>query len=405
MTKHVFIAALLAAWKATEGYIEQPEEGYKGVSPAVDSFPLTGRECCKGVMNVPPRLQHALTVGMEEIRDIIRNTERTQEEKARAREARAPGASGACLAQPLTQETTLPPEAAKFAHNYRAGTASAPDVSHCPCGKGNPSITHILSCKHLRGRFARHDVIVNVLVDMLRAVGVVASAEVMILEGSQKRMDVVLTLPTGRVWVDVSVVNPLIETYVTDTSPLVTREKAKEGKWGNSARTHRVRFVPFIVSTFGGLGPKALEFLGFIANEAFQKGLITTSTSMQHAVGQYRGSLVQRVGVAVAHANSCMVGEVRARAVNHAAKTGPLYAALQARGRKEARGDAIPRVYVGKRGVSPRAVWPKNAQGLRAGGRRAKAASARRPFDSASRPPAPVNVLDSDNGRESARAS
>ena len=388
------------AWEAVDAFVPR---GVKGVSPIVDAFPLTAKECCNGVLNVPPRLQHLFTVGLEDIYGSIHNDEaRTQEEKVRAREARAPGAKGACLAQPRTQETTLPPDAAKFAYNYRAGTASAPDVSQCPCGIGNPSITHMMSCRYLRGRFARHDVIVNVLVDMMRDVGVVASAEVMVLEGSQKRMDVVLMLPTGRVWIDVSVVNPLIATYITDPSPLDTREKQKVGKWGNLARTQRVRFVPFIVSTFGGLGPKALEFLGFIASEAFQKGLITTSTSMEHAVGQYRAGLAQRVGVAVAHANSCMVGEVRARAVNPRFKTGPLYSALQARGRKQTRGGAIPRVYVGKRGASSRVDWPKSACGLRAGGGRAKAASARCPFDSALHTPAPVGASDSATGGGSA---
>ena len=388
------------AWEAVDAFVPRR---VKGVSPIVYAFPLTAKECCNGVLNVPPRLQHLFTVGLEDIYESIHNDNvRTQEEKVRAREARAPGAKGACLAQPRTQETTLPPDAAKFAYNYRGGTAAAPDVSHCPCGLGKPSITHILSCRYLRGRFARHDVIVNVLVDMLRVVGVVASAEVMVLEDSQKRMDVVLTLPTGRVWIDVSVVNPLIATYLTDSSPLVTREKQKVGKWGNLARTQRVRFVPFIVSTFGGLGPKALEFLGFIASEAFQKGLITTSTSMEHAVGQYRAGLAQRVGVAVAHANSCLVSEVRARAVNPRFKTGPLYSALQARGRKQTRGGAIPRVYVGKRGASSRVDWPKSACGLRAGGGRAKAASARRPFDSAPHPPAPVGASDSATGGGSA---
>ena len=116
-------------------------------------------------------------------------------------------------------ETPVPPDAMKFAAAYRLGIAGAPDIDHCPCGTGTPSITHILSCKYLRGRFVRHDVIVNVLVDMLRAVGVTASSEVMILEGSQKRMDIVVTLPSGRVWLDVSVVNPLIDSYINDKTP------------------------------------------------------------------------------------------------------------------------------------------------------------------------------------------
>ena len=367
--ENVFTAEIYLAWRAAlyRKHISQAL-GEEGVSQFLDDFPRRQIDCFYGALSAPPKLQNIFTLAVEDAHERRYNTTRTQEEKLRAREAQAPGAKGACLAQPRTQETTLPPDAAKFAYKYRTGTASAPDISQCPCGTGTPSITHIMSCRNLRGRFVRHDVLVNVLVDMLRAVGITASAEVMILEGSQKRMDVVLTLPTGRVWVDVSVVNPLIATYINDPSPLRTREKQKVGKWGNKARTNRVRFVPFVVSTFGGMGPQASEFLKFIANEAFQKGLITSTTSMEHALGQYRWGLTQRVGVAVAHANSCLVEEVRARAIHPRANTRPLFTALQARGHKQSRGGAIPRVYTYAARTSTagctRRSWPKHARGL-----------------------------------------
>ena len=116
------------------------------------------------------------------------------------------------------------------------------------------------------------------------------------------------------------------------------------------------------------MGPQASEFLKFIANEAFQKGLITSTTSMEHALGQYRWGLTQRVGVAIAHANSCLVEEVRARAIHPRANTRPLFTALQARGHKQSRGGAIPRVYTYAARTyaadHTRRLWPKNARGL-----------------------------------------
>ena len=375
VSANVFTNALWSAWRAlvySEHVREAFNERWRGESDVLDTFPRSIGACCYGVLDASPRLQNALTKAVEDVRECIHSTTRNQEEKVRASEAKSPGAKGACLAQPRTQGTTIPPDAMKFASTYRLGTAKAHDISQCPCGTGSPSITHILSCKFLRGRFVRHDVLVNVLVDMLRAIGVTASTEVMILEGSQKRMDIVVTLATGRVWVDVSVVNPLIASYVKDTSPLVTREKQKETKYGTHARSERVRFTPFVVSTFGGLGPKAVEFLKWIATEAHGKGLIVANSSAEHAMGQYRWGLTQQVGVAIAHANCCMVQEARARAIHPKAKTTALFEAVLRRGHKAAKG--APRAYV----FTKRIVWQKNASGLQAGalGERASASGA-----------------------------
>ena len=286
--QNVFTSALFHAWDGimAGGSLFNPAAriGAEGVSDLLDNFPDSGGACCYGALEKRPKLQNALTKAVEDVKEHFHVTTRTQEETVRAREAKAPGAKGACLAQPRSRETTLPPDAAKFASTYRLGTATAHDLGHCPCGTGSPSINHILSCKNLRGRFVRHDVLVNVLVDMLHTIGVTASAEVMILEGSQKRMDIVVTLATGRVWVDVSVVNPLASTYVNDKTPLVTRQKQKKGKYGNIARERGVRFIPFIVSTFG-------EFLKWVASEALPglgKGLIHSKNRLGKTQGLFK---------------------------------------------------------------------------------------------------------------------
>ena len=49
--------------------------------------------------------------------------------------------------------------------------------------------------------------IVNLLASVCSRAGFTAT-EVMVIEGKQKRMDIVITLPTRRVWIDVSVINP-----------------------------------------------------------------------------------------------------------------------------------------------------------------------------------------------------
>ena len=142
----------------------------------------------------------------------------------------------------------------------------------------------------------------------------------------------------------------------------MTRQRQKKTKWGGVAITHRVRFIPFIISTFGGLGPAAAEFLKWIAGRAYEQGIITGGASAEHMIGQYKWLLTQRLGVAMAHANSCMVQESRARATQPKCKTKAIYDAVQKRGHKRSRGEAAPRVYV--YAAKERANWPKGKRRL-----------------------------------------
>ena len=142
--------------------------------------------------------------------------------------------------------------------------------------------------------------------------GFTTTTEVMVVEGKQKRMDLVITLPTGRVWIDVSFVNPLAPSYLSDKDPKATREKAKVAKWGNDARHRGVTFVPFIVDIYGGIGGQAKEWLGEIAKAAAIRNMVEIdSRDITPATwqGQYRWELVSQIGAAVAHANYCMVEE------------------------------------------------------------------------------------------------
>ena len=79
-----------------------------------------------------------------------------------------------------------------------------------------------------------------------------------------------MLLPTGVVWLDVSVVNPLVTSYLDDTNHLKTREKQKIAKYVTHASGANARFVPFIVDTFGAIGKQAAEFLKLIAQKAWR---------------------------------------------------------------------------------------------------------------------------------------
>ena len=95
-----------------------------------------------------------------------------------------------------------------------------------------------------------------------RLLGLTATTEVMVVEGKQKRMDIVITLPTCRVWIDVSIINPLAPSYLRHKDPKTSREKAKTSNWGVHAEQRGVEFIPFIADVYGGIGEQAKKWLG-----------------------------------------------------------------------------------------------------------------------------------------------
>ena len=107
----------------------------------------------------------------------------------------------------------------------------------------------------MRGVFVRHDLLRDVLKKICAMAGVVANIEVMVVEGRQKRMDLVLYFsnPVRRVWVDVSVVNPQVVSYI-GRDGIDDREKAKVARWSGAASGLGIEFLPFVVDSFGKFG-------------------------------------------------------------------------------------------------------------------------------------------------------
>ena len=353
--------SLTHAW--SEVFYRMPDHEVLKILSEDEKWPNSQKELLAGVSSKMPKYQNYLTKSIEKGKEMKQKGQRSLLETARARAAAGPGAKAVMLMQPTSQETTLPDTAMQFTTRYRTGTLSTDEIKVCVCGKVSPCATHILSCKRLRGRFVRHDLQVNVLHDMLCEVGCTTSSEVMVLEDSQKRMDLVVTMFTGRVWVDVSVVNPLKDEYVRDKHHLRTRERQKVAKWGERARGANARFVPFVIDTFGALGEQAKEFLQDIAGKAWERGVIPPSTSVEHATGQYRFKLTQRLGAAMAHTCSNMLEEARVRATHHHANTHIIYAGAKTKSKRSTPTRDACRSKAMHKGKPARAggyVWPKS---------------------------------------------
>jgi len=256
-------------------------------------------------------LQHALTAVLEEITSEAHIITQTPADRACTKSNKASG--------PISVQTTispdknhqLPPAAQITTNQLRTNTLTLPP-RQCPCGKSQLSPSHCLSCKKLRGRFIRHDVIVCLLAKMFVEVGVVSRTEVRVVGGTSKRMDVVAYLPCGVFWADVSVVNPAARTSSTSkTPPVEVRAKAKQSRWGKHAEAADVSFVPATLDSLRQQGEgfkTALRYISHLALTAHPYPLTCTPEAWKT---KYYLGLRHRVAVTVAHANHLILEEAK----------------------------------------------------------------------------------------------
>ena len=198
------------------------------------------------------KLQNALTLMVEKVKAKVLESQQSQFDGTRTESTSSSGSSSVFTCIPTDECLVLPPGVLRFVAQYTAGTHAIPNPRNrsCVCD-GKLSTVHVLSCKKMRGIFVRHDLLRDVLKKICALAGVVANVEVMVVEGRQKRMDLVLYFsnPVRRVWVDVSVVNPQAEAYV-GRNGIVARENAKLARWRAAASDAGVEFLPFVVDTF-----------------------------------------------------------------------------------------------------------------------------------------------------------
>ena len=142
-------------------------------------------------------------------------------------------------------------------------------------------------------------------------------------------MDIFVTLPTCRVWIDVSIINPLAPSYLRHKDPKSSREKAKTANWGVHAEQRGLEFIPFLVDVYGGIGEQAKKWLGELARVATRRNMvdiISRDITPDTWQGQFRWELVSQIGAALAHANYCMVEEAAIKSEWPRAQTRGLFA-------------------------------------------------------------------------------
>jgi hypothetical protein len=216
-----------------------------------------------------------------------------------------------------TLEPRISPAAFALSAKMRTGSHSIPHLK-CICKQEFTTLAHILSCKKMRGKFVRHDVVVDTLTNMCRRAGLVARKEVMHVPDSQKRMDIVIYKENRAIWIDVSVVNPLAPSYINNKNPLKTREDHKRTKWQIHAESQDAVFFPFVINAFGGMGDSAKTALKMIAEEAALRNPYPLPKDIMIWMAEHTAKAKQRIAAALAFAvqQSCQEAYIRATGSN-----------------------------------------------------------------------------------------
>jgi hypothetical protein len=272
-----------------------------------ESFPKDVMEMFKKMAGQghTKRLQKTLTFEVEEMMDKKRQSEMTREEVARTKMNRNRG-SYALFASVLDPSIFITKEAFALACKVRLLTEMNNDNLLCVC-KRPMDLKHILTCKRQRMRFVRHDVIVQLLYELMRRAGYVVQKEVMFCFDSDKRMDVIAHLNGSMIMIDVSVENGLNEGEAVHKHPLENRASYKRGYWKNDI-PQGTRFIPFIIGVNSGLSKDAIAFINEMAIKAMQNDPYPIINSNAW-INKYKTNVKQRLAAAMAHTVKLSVDE------------------------------------------------------------------------------------------------
>ena len=150
----------------------------------------------------------------------------------------------------------------------------------------DPDHFHSCAPNHRTLALPRHNNIVQVLMDLGRAVGYTCSREPnlhvrpegqssMSSKNYNSHADILMLKHNQRIYIDVTVTRPTSVTNMrTQKSSLVPlnstigRSKAKHAKYDELARVNNYDLVPFVMESYGGFGIKATRLLTRLSTQS-----------------------------------------------------------------------------------------------------------------------------------------
>ncbi len=191
-----------------------------------------------------------------------------------------------------------------------------PDLRYCPlCGEhaanGDAlSPMHAHSCRELKGggKIKRHDSIRDVIYEFaleLPPDKVAATKEPMALPGTQDRADILFVFSgVEKNYLDVRITHPTCKSYLRTAQQQLGAAKKAEQEKRRSYRAKGVpdnEIVPFVVESYGALGPDALKFIKKLA-------------SHHPHPSSWASRLYKAISVALQKGNALMIADWRMRA-------------------------------------------------------------------------------------------
>lgn len=232
----------------------------------------------------------------------------------------------------------LSDEHCNFALRQRLGAPLFDDMPRlCACGVSISPLNHdhIHCCKKLKASSValRHNIVTTALSSITREAGINTRVELVRPSFSaifnrdrQLRPDIVLYGSTNSYFVDVGMLYPgspsrlrngIVPHDVSDAKSraIVYMERQKTTKYKQLAEEYSASFIPFICDVYSGIGPRALDLIAWIRQEASYNGhlpddasylafqrhiLIRLSVAMQRAAATGAADAARRIRASVA---------------------------------------------------------------------------------------------------------
>jgi len=194
-------------------------------------------------------------------------------DKARLISCRVKRAGAWLTVFPATSSLFLSDSHYALAYRLRLGLPPQDDLPlTCKCGTLlAPDPNHFLSCKLFRRTIVttRHDLLVRTLATFIRAAGGAVYVEPKFF--GSLRPDAHVYFAVESCTYDCSVTHPAsphlsLQGSKTPLAVAKLRETAKHRKYDAQAAKERIKFYPFVMETFGGVGKEAVAFIKKISN-------------------------------------------------------------------------------------------------------------------------------------------
>jgi hypothetical protein len=256
-------------------------------------------------------LQSNLTAAIQEKKHEQFVATLSQEGKARLLSASQPSASIWLTTLPEEDKLVLSNHDFCAAIRHRLAISSARCESTCQCDPSQGPVVpsqHPHVCLRLKKEETnqRHEKIVKTLADLCTLAGVSHSFSCHLIRPARReeekenliRPDLYVYLPNGETaMIDVSVVFPAGATYVNNKGSAVKslaaandRAKEKVRKYGELANLNRMKFVPFILESFGAIGKEAKQFISSLVEDLPEKNQLYAYCLRRLSIALQRGN-------------------------------------------------------------------------------------------------------------------